>query len=257
MILFLIICGLFPILYYNLNKETRIETLALIIILFFGTCCLFLSPILDICDEDEHFTRADIQSNGQIIPVYDENIHRYNASALTNDMILNWHKTLFNTNLTHIQMNHSEIHVSSAFAQNPFYAYLFSSFGVFIAKFFNLTEIWALYLGRFFNLVLYASLVYYSIKKTSIFKIPILVCSCIPLAIYQSASFSVDGFVFAMSFLIISYFLTLSFEEEINRKNILIFYFFVIILSIIKPNYIFFSFLGLLIPPNKLEKMII
>lgn len=252
--LILIICGSVMLYYYNLNENIKIENLALIIILLFGTFCLFLNPVLDVCDENEHFMRADIQSTGQIIPIYDKNSNHYNATKLTKDMLADWHKPFFESAVAYSPINNTPAQVTSAFAQNPSYGYLFSSLGIFIAKLLNLTEIWALYLGRIFNLILYGILVYASIKKAPAYKMAILVSSCIPLAIYQAGSFSIDGLVFGLSFLIISYFLYMVFcEDNSKRKNISIFYSLIVILSLIKPNYIIFGILGLIIPKNKLK----
>ena len=59
--------------------------------------------------------------------------------------------------------------------------------------------IWMLWLGRIFNLILYAGLISLAIKKTPVLKMPMLAVACIPISIYQAASLSIDSIIIGLA----------------------------------------------------------
>lgn len=143
----------------------------------------------------------------------------------------------------------------SAFAQNPFFGYLPQAIGIFLAKILDLNTIWMLWLGRVCNLVLYASIVAYAVKKTPILKIPFIFIACLPLAVIHGASMSIDSIINSLALLVIAYFLFLikSKDKEIDNKKLLFFMLLIIILGLCKLSFIAFAFLVLFIPKNKFK----
>lgn len=143
----------------------------------------------------------------------------------------------------------------SAFAQNPFFGYLPQAIGIFLAKILDLNTIWMLWLGRVCNLVLYASIVAYAVKKTPILKIPFIFIACLPLAVIHGASMSIDSIINSLALLVIAYFLFLikSKDKEIDNKKLLFFILLIIILGLCKLSFIAFAFLVLFIPKNKFK----
>lgn len=248
--------GIFCFVYFKKNYK-NLHKVAFTIIMIFGITCLLLTPIFVVNDEAEHFFRIDATSNGVLIPEFNYTTKNYTVTQTSRDLAEYEGQivTFLDSSTTTTKINNSEAEVNKIFAQNPFYGYLIPAIGLKFAKILNLTEIFGLWFARFFNLLLYASMACLAIKKAPILKMPLLICSCIPLAIYQASSVSIDGFVFGISLLIIGYLLYLykSKSKSIKISNIFVFFSLITLLSLIKPNYIIFGFLILLVPRENYE----
>ena len=122
----LTIVGVFCLTYNSLNRN-KIYKVAFVIIILFGIITLLLSPLLIGCDESEHLNRAELTSLGVINPQYTSiNNHtgykvEHFCSHLTGTSRFN---TVFSTNWDDEKIDKSIILQKSAFAHNPFYAYL-------------------------------------------------------------------------------------------------------------------------------------
>ena len=57
-------------IYYYTKNEDNLHKVAFLIILLFGITCVFLTPINDVSDEQEHFVRSEIVSTGQLSTTY-------------------------------------------------------------------------------------------------------------------------------------------------------------------------------------------
>lgn len=266
------ILGIISISYYTKNKK-KLHRVAFVIIILFGILSLFTAPLFNIPDEEEHYVRADTLSQGQIFPIYNHELKGFEISQAQYDFInINFknitnnetgeysiefdsHKTIFDTDLGSKKINESVMITHSAFAQNPFYGYIAQAIGILIAKLLDLSVIWTMWLGRFFNLLLYAGISSLAIKKSPIFKIPLLVVACMPLGIYQGASFSIDGFIFCMSLLVVAYFFKMykSQDKTITKKNIVIFTVLIGLLGIAKLPLMGLALLILFIPKSKFK----
>ena len=222
---------------------------------------MFLSPIISISDEQEHFTRSEIVSHGDL------NTKIYNKSLDSNKHFLTiqsvgelkvgkmGNKTVFKTKWDDQEINYTKKYVGSAFAQNPFYGYIPQAIGIDIAKGLNLNNIWMLWLGRLCNLIFYAIICSYAIKKAPIYKIPLLLTACLPLSIYQAGSTSIDGMIFALALLSIAYFLYLYQKEDhtVDWKNISILTLIITLCGLCKLTYAALILLIFLIPKNKFK----
>ena len=216
-----VIGGIICIRYSIKNKDALHKT-AFLIIIIFGLLTVFASPLLVAPDEVEHFARSDLTSEGGLIPNYHEN-QGYFINNYFHQMTYSQGSTLLdNTSFMHQDITHCKSFFTSVFSQNLFYVYLAQGFGIFIAKMLELPVIFALWLGRLCNLLLYSGIVYFAIKKTPAFKKELLVLSCLPIAVFQAASMSSDGIIFALAILNISYFIQMYKSEIIPNKNIII-----------------------------------
>lgn len=262
------ILGIFGIVYYFQHNYNKLHKTAFIIILCFGICSALIVPICDVSDEPEHLIRSEITSRGILIPhwngvdkglstsVYIENNgqkHFYpNVGYETIETIYffqgNTELTIFETKDDTKKINITPIITESAFEQNPFYGYLPQAVGIAIAKFFDLNAIWMLWLGRICNLIVYAGLISFAIKKTPCLKIPLLIVSCIPISIYQAASVSIDSLLFALGILVISYFIYMCKTENLETRDIIIFTSISLLMGLCKLPYLSFVFLLLFIP---------
>ena len=185
------IIGCFSLYYYGKN-ENNLHKVALIIILLFGITCVFLTPIDDVSDEQEHSIRSEIVSTGQLstdyIQIPNSTEHGYKTIASLTLLGENTGSNVMKTDVDDSKINLNTTYISSAFSQNPFYSYLPQAIGMLLAKLLDLNAIWLLWLGRLFNLIVYASIISLAIRKTPILKFPMLIVSILPLAIYQAAS---------------------------------------------------------------------
>lgn len=232
----------------------NIYKLVFIIILCFGLFNTFLTPIVDVCDESEHFWRSEITSQGVLVPDYvsipGSNQSGYKTIGSLKDLYPNTGLTVFETDWDDNPINYSTCYSSSAFSHNPFYGYLAQAVGIAIAKSLDLNNIWMLWLGRICNLLLYAAVCSFAVKKAPTLKMPLLLVVCLPLSVYQAASLSIDSFVNLSSILTIVYFLWMydSSEGSLTYKNVIIFFGLAILGGLTKVTYLALAFLIFLVP---------
>ena len=270
--------GVLCIVYYFMhNSDKELYKVAFVIILCFGIVMSFIVPLCDVSDETEHLARAELTSRGIIIPHWtgdDLGVDRaYNVSSSHKPAVYNkgagfvsiealnyltepLGKTVYNTPYDTLKIDYTPALIVSAFEQNPFYGYLPQAIGMDIAKLLDMNVIWMLWLGRIFNLILYAGLISLAIKKTPVLKMPMLAVACIPISIYQAASLSIDSMIIGLAILAIAYFLYLYKAEKnsLGVKQVVMFSALCLILGLCKLPYLAFIFLLLLIPFDNFEK---
>ena len=269
---FVAVLGTFCICYaLRHSSDEELYKTAFVIIVCFGLICSLLVPICGVSDEKEHFVRAEITSQGVIFPhwngeemgvtsLYNQTKgsleDRYNegvgyetihsANVLTGER----NKNVFEAQHDTDKLNYTPEIYDSAFEQNPFFGYLPQAMGILVAKILDLNIIWMLWLGRMFNLLCFAGLVSYAVKKTPYLKIPLIVVACIPITIYQAASASIDSLLFGLGILVVAYFIYMykSEESSIESYEIIIFTILCLLLGLCKLTYLAFIFLLLLVP---------
>lgn len=253
-IIYTSVCGIISLYYYN--KTKNIERTVFLIIVLFGLLCVFLSPINSVSDEGEHFMRSEITSHGDFFPKYITQNNKSGFMSIDSLAHMPMDQTFFETTSWNTQPINTTPHlVNSAFEQNPFYVYLAQALGIDLAKLLHLNQISMLWLGRFFNLLLYASFTYIAIKKTPILKVPMAVVATFPLAIVQAASFSSDSFIFGFSFIVIAYLLYMykAKEGSLTKKEIGIYTALVVILGFSKVTLGAFALLILIVPKENFK----
>ena len=262
-LLFLLGCLL---LLFITKKDLPIHKVAFLIILIFGLCCVFLSPLVIIPDETEHFTRSELTSEGILFPNYinipNSTKNGFESKGYKINVYLGegvrfnfYGETIYQTDWDDQKINFTKSYANSAFEQNPFYGYIPQALGIAIAKLFYLNNIWMLWFGRLSNLIMYALICSYAIKKSPIYKNALLVAICMPVSIFQAASLSIDATVNALAFLTISYFLYLYKKDDnsINIKNLIIFSLVSLLCGFTKLTFLAFSLLIFLIPKEKFK----
>lgn len=222
-VILIAIVGIFSITFYSYhNSDENIHKTVFVIIILFGLLCCFLNPICNVSDESEHLARADITSQGILNPGY---VHdSFYVSSSVSFFESNRSLTAFQVD-GNMPYDDTLVPYHSAFQQNPFYGYLPQAIGLMFAKVFDLSVMWAMWLGRIFNLLLYATLVSFAVKKSPILKVPIIVTACIPVAIQQAASFSIDSLFIGLGIYICAYFFYMVKVEDytLENKDILLF----------------------------------
>ena len=244
--------SIFSINYYYNKGNNEVFKLVFIILLLFGLICAFVIPIDSVSDEYEHLSRAEITSRGILFPEY------LNGSFESISSMSNFYdnangKTIFEVNGDTAKINSSLAHVGSAFEQNPFYGYIFSTIGILLAKLLDLNVIWLLWLGRIFNVVMYAGLISLAIKKSPIFKIQLFAIACLPVGLFQAFSVSIDSFVAGLGILTMAYFFNM-FVNKFSKKELIIFSILCLLTGLCKLPYLALIFLIFVIPRDNFEE---
>lgn len=190
-------------LLYYYNHKNELHKVALLIILLFGTTLIIINPVINFHDGEEHLVRAELTSEGILFPKFNEINLTYDAPNYVNDIENEKFNIFTNTSLTSTPIDMSPSTANFAFAQNPFYGYIAPAIGILLAKILNLTEIFTIWLGSLFNLLVYSCFVYIAIKKSPAMKMHLLLVACLPVAFFKGATLSIDGFVFGLSLLIV------------------------------------------------------
>ena len=272
------ILGIFCIIFYFLHdSDEELYKVAFVFIVCFGIVCALIVLICDVSDEIEHLARAEITSQGVIIPhwtgedmgvqgLYNhtegERISSqknsgagYHSISAMNFFSGSLGKTVFDTNHDTDKINFKPFIIDSAFEQNPFFGYLPQTVGIVIAKLLDLNVIWILWLARICNLLFYAGVISLAIRKTPVLKIPLLAVACIPISIYQASSASIDAMIISLSILAVSYFIYMckSPKDSLSRKDIAIFSLICVFLGLCKLPYLSFIFLLLFVPSKNFK----
>ncbi len=246
------IISIFSIVYYYKHGKHELYKLTFILLLLFGLICAFTVPIDSVSDEYEHFTRAEITSRGILFPEYVDGNYE-SISSLTNFYLPSHDKTVFQVGEDTQKINTSISYHDSAFEQNPFYGYIFSAIGIGIAKLLDLNVIWMLWLGRIFNVIMYAGLVSLAIKKTPIFKIQLFAISCLPVCLFQAFSLSIDSFIAGLGIFTVAYFFKMS-VNKFDRKDIIVFSVLCLLIGLCKLPYLALIFLILFLPKDNFKE---
>lgn len=244
--LFLLIVGIF-FLVNTINKNIELYKSVFCILLIIGIVISVMTPIYDTADEKEHFARSEFISRGVLVPEF--NNGSYMSIASVQELYDNNSFKTIESN-TAGPINYTPYQQNGVALQNPFYGYLPQGIGIFIAKLLSLDSIYMLILGKIFNSILYAGLVSLAIKKTPILKVPLLAMACIPLALYQSFSISIDSMINGLAIFAISYFLFMFKSKTLDKKEIIIYSVICLLLGLCKLPYLAFIMLLFFIPKN-------
>ena len=252
-IILVAICGLFSI-YFSYRNKLKLHNVALVLIIIFGLLLIFFTPPLSFIDESAHFTRAELISEGQLYPEYTD------KGIPVNDYYFGMQNSFYGTTILDDGSYNNPITDHKGYwgwtTSSPFYSYLFSALGILIAKLLNLTAIWALYLSRIANLVVYGITSYFMVKIIPKYKLHLVVFSTLPLCISQAASSTYDAFILTFVLIIVTYFIKM-YLGEVNKKNLAIFLVSILLISLIKQPYIILAFLVFILPfdDDKLKKI--
>lgn len=135
-------------------------------------------------------------------------------------------------------------------------AYLPQAAGILVGRIFSASPVLLLYLGRFFNLLVWMLLVYLSIRTTPVQKWTMLLVAVMPLTVNLAASMSSDGMAIGLSFLFIACVLRIAFgpdEEALGGKQFGVLVLLLLLMALCKPPYFLLVFLFLLIPAGRLK----
>lgn len=230
----------------------RIHFYAFFVIFVTGVLFVFFVPILDHPDEPIHFIRAEITSRLELFPDGNDG-SGYEIIQSVQDLNAVAKKTILNTKADNLPINYTIVNVNNAAVSNSFVGYIPQAIGILLAKILSLNSIWLMWLGRLFNLCFYTIICTLAIRIAPKYKIPLFVVACIPMAVYQGASLSIDASINSLALLVIACFLKMYFAERscISIKQQLLFFTICFLLGWLKITYAPFAFLIFLVPQNK------
>lgn len=241
------------ILLFDL-KSIHNSIFAIILLAGFSIC--ILNPILDTPDDHAHLCRAELTSRG--ILYLSKETSEYNISNSVKRIIDNNFMPIGDSEIVHDTMDLSYTSNYNNYANtNLFIGYIPQAIGVLVAstlgRIFNISSVFILLFGRMCNLIFYAIIVRYAIKKTPIFKIPIAVIALMPMSLFIATSFNPDTTTYGLVFLLISYFLYLYNKENIEVKDIAKFAILSIIIGLVKLPCCIFGGLIIFLPISKFK----
>ena len=217
---------LMSIIIYAIYKKGnfRIEVVFLILILCFGSANAIMTPVFYSWDEPEHFVKSYnlasgnlVMSEGEVLsyPVgMKEFLSKKHQILRSNYRSFEEYKNVMNS-LIEINYSNSEMAYYPSTAI-PYTAipYVFSAMGILIGKLLSFPFIWSFYLGRLFNLGMYATLVFFALKHIPVGKKLLFVCALLPTIFFQAATFSADVVLNSFSFLVFSIIIKWLFDQK-------------------------------------------
>lgn len=138
----------------------------------------------------------------------------------------------------------------------PFYSYIFSAIGIFVAKTLNGSIIDIYIIGRIFNLVLYTILIAIAVKVIPFKKNILFVLAFMPMSLVLAASYSIDGLCIGTVFIFIAYCMKIYKESETIsfRQFLILTGLFLLMLSAKSMSYVFVAIITLILPIFKTLK---
>lgn len=258
-----------------IDKKLNLEKMFLIIALVIGIYnCIVVPPYFSF-DEKEHFIRGYNVSRGSLIVKQDKKIKWPNNiedffSEFNNVIDVAEGRGYERSNNDFLSLIEKynvkekdtiENYYHTTAISYTFVPYSISGLGIFVARLLNLGFIWQFYAGRIFNLILFAIIGYFSLKKLHFLKKPAFIIMLLPALFYQMASYSADVFVITFSIYAIANIIDILYKENVQIKNIILFAISIFLLAFAKLSYLPLFLLIFLIPnayfKNKKETMFI
>lgn len=226
------------------RKKLRMECVAMFAVLVLGSMYMVVLPPLSAPDEIAHFFSAYAISNQMLgmertdaygfvrMRKEDEFLqnvelvgegeeHTSLGRTLTEDT---WKKIAEHASPLFVSAEQKEM-VSSVNGQNhttPI-SYLAPAIGITVGRLLGVNCIALAFLGRFFNLLFYAGMVYASVKVLPFGKGVLFGVSVLPMSLHLAASYSYDTFLMGMCFFFGSYCMYLAYvKPKVTWKDVLL-----------------------------------
>lgn len=215
-----------------LISNVKIEKIVFVTILFFGSFLVIFSPVFDSLDEPAHYGRALYISEGNF-KLYNDNdklaiskdydkltkMTKYNGINRLDPKVNFFHSNLFSMKSDTSKKVESKIKATRSYSS---FVYFPGAFGLWFGKIISNGNLGVMfYLGRFFNLLMYAIMAFFAIRIASKWKILLSVFAVQHFPIYLSASYNQDAFFYGLSLLIVAKYIQLFDKEEtISYKDV-------------------------------------
>jgi len=235
------------------------EWVYLIIAIPASSVFAFITPPLQVPDEGAHFMRSNeiaefrFKSKKRTAPVSILNLD----SAFSRLHFLAGQKT----SMAEIKKHFGEkLEPGKRAPSNPpgyTLPYIPQAIGIFTGKVFGLSPLALMYVGRIFNLLISALIMFFAIRIIPQFKWMFLLLALMPKTVFLFGSLSYDSLTISLSFMTIAVIFYYAFkcERDLNLKDLAIIAFLVLLLLFCKPPYFLLGLLFFFIPPKKIGRM--
>ncbi len=193
-------------------------------------------------DEGSHIMKAYDISIGHIFTQIDENGNSYSTitKAIEDFSYMHFRKyNDVNEELNTITNYEEEVRVICAAQGYSSILYIGPAIAFSICRAVGVNYVYAIYLGRCFNIIIFLILGFLSIKKIPFGKLLLAIYLCLPMMLQQAASCSGDAILNSVLIYYISHLIYLVFKEEaINKKEQIILYVCTALVAMFKYIYI-------------------
>ncbi|MFC0233315.1 DUF2142 domain-containing protein [Vagococcus entomophilus] len=207
----------------------KFERLVLLFAILYGGIFSVITPPHYTWDEFSHFTKSYSVAAGHLI-LHDQEEISYpkDTDKLGFNSGLEYHsykdfKEVKNHYLAMPSNDQTPQKKSTSALLNLFIPYIFSGIGVKIALTLHLPVIFMLWLGRFMNVLFYAFMLYFSIKKIPFGKRAMAFYGLLPINLFIAASLSCDFMAMSCVFYAIAYLMDIKCRnKEMTVKKYLV-----------------------------------
>lgn len=253
-----LVAGLLTLLFSRLNDPKKIARNAFVLILFLGIANSLILPVRQNLDENTHYYQALQISDGKLRnQVTEKNFLMISPDflAITKLPSKPGYGSKINTNLYHKDFlelknkpsDYKHKYMEDGGFNNP--SYIPSALGIKIGQIISKKLFVSYYMGRIFNLIFYALLVYLAIKISKRYKIQLFVISTLPYTLWIAAGYNYDSSYYGLILLILAQFANFIGEEpSITIKRMIYYSFTCFLLVFCKAPMILLAILPLLLP---------
>ncbi len=236
--------------------------------LFFGLLYLLITPPFQSPDEINHFYRAYQISEGVFVAKKKGDRLGGDIPVSLKKFVSYYQQMPFNRfdkiniqylkETAEIKLNPNE-KIFVDFPNTAMYSpvsYIPQATAVFVFRLLKVKPLFMFYIARFFSLIFWIVVVYFSIKIIPVYKWLFVVLSVLPMSVAIAASLSADVVTNALSFLLIAYYFKITFSKEnFTKKDLLIISAIVVFLGFSKLLYVVLMFLFFIIPYKKFSSL--
>ena len=246
--------------FWIVKKEADISKVYLFSIISLGLAYMIIFLPYIVPDEPVHYFSAYRISNyltfnfkqigTDALLIRQSDIDFYTAKASTTQNA-DYFYSIFNE-LTLFSKNNSLVEYGVEFVTNAPFGYIFSSLGIAIGRLMRLSPLLVFGLGRLFNLLSYAGMTWWAIKRIPYGKMAVFTICVLPMSLHLTASFSYDSQIVAFALMFVSQVLYMKEKAEpISYKDIILCAVLGIILAPSKLVYLPVVLLVFIIPKEK------
>ncbi len=251
----------------NKEKNERFPIFWIILLFIFGLVFIFLVPPFQKPDEIAHYYRAASLAQGEftcntsgdssgfslkekylVLPqIYETNrIAFHYEEKFDKDLLKNVDKSLDEKN--------GNVEFSN-FCSLPFLPYIPFTISFWLSDLFNYVPL-SFYLSRIIAFALFVVCILLSFNNLRKSKLEwvVVIYSLIPMVLHQASAIGYDYMNLALAPLIFSYVFKFLSEEEIKKKDMILFFIFSLLFVSVKAGYYFLPLIYFLIPYKRISK---
>ncbi|MGN0482401.1 MAG: DUF2142 domain-containing protein [Lachnospiraceae bacterium] len=247
------------------KKRTQIERVFLVVVLSAGVLLAMSNPASQECDGYDHLMRSMDVSYGNVLSPFMQLTHQADEIALPENFdtlrlerVIS-PKSCYGSFAYQRQTQESfskEAKVISYQGGVNSLFYLPQALGLWIGRNLGISAYLTMVLARVLNLLCYAALVFFAVKKLPCAKTLMVVIALMPISVYQAASFSPDALLNGFCMLFIATCLSYAYstkKKELGTKEALTLGILLAIVFLCKYVYAILGLLVFLIPKERFQ----